>query len=164
MEPRPLQVGDIVQVTVNGQNYIIPIERIDANGIHAQKYTIVPVGNIWQIQNYSVPHSLAFFPGVIPEPQQPIRKVIKEGGGMSSEWFTELEMLGDNKVRILDHYRLYWDNHDNWPGANKQAMKSGFDGNIEEGEGRIAKHYIVRDRNNVRTVYDVVNPKHIFDY
>lgn len=169
MEPRSIQVGDIVQITVNDQNYNIPIDRIDNYGIHAQKYTIIPVGNNWQVQNYNIPHSVSFFPGAIPEQKlsEPIRLVIAEGGGRSSEWFTDLEILSNNKAKILDHYRLFWDEYDTWPESNKEAVKSGLKGRIQEGEGpgRIATHYIVPNSlNGPGTLYEVVNPKHIFSY
>lgn len=68
MEPRTIQVGDIVQVTVQGQSYNFTIDMIDSQGIHASSYLIISQGNTWQVQNYPFPHTIAFFPGVVPTP------------------------------------------------------------------------------------------------
>lgn len=89
--------------------------------------------------------------------------IISEGGGMSSEWFTEVEFM-NNKVKILAHYRLFWDDYDTWPEKNKLVVKSGNKGKIVEGEGRIAVTYKYTDSKNKSTLYEVVNPMHIFSY
>jgi hypothetical protein len=68
MESRTVQIGDIVQITVQGQNYNIPITLIDAQGIHTSDYVIVSHNNTWQVENYPLPHTVAFFPVTIPSP------------------------------------------------------------------------------------------------
>ena len=61
MAQRTIQVGDIAQITVQGQVYNFPITSIDSQGIHAGSYMIVPQGSTWQVQGYTVPHTIAFF-------------------------------------------------------------------------------------------------------
>lgn len=62
MTSRPIQIGDIAQVVIENQSYNIPIDLIDSQGIHASSHTIVPQDNTWQVQDYLLPHSVAFFP------------------------------------------------------------------------------------------------------
>lgn len=165
MEPRSIQVGDIVQVTVQNQNYYIPIDRIDNYGIHAQKYTIIPVGNNWQIQNYNIPHSVSFYPAPEQKPSTPIRHVFAEGGGGRLEFFTELELLSDDKAKILGHYYLFLVDYDKWPEANKEAMKLGAEGQIEKEKGELAVRYRIRNPPaGISSLYEFVNPQHIYDY
>jgi hypothetical protein len=66
---------------------------------------------------------------------------------MSSEWVTE---VGDD--------------YDTWYEQNKLALKSGNKGKIVEGEGRIAIKYKFTDSINKTTLYNVINPQHIFSY
>lgn len=62
MSQRTIQVGDTAQITIQGQSYNSPIASIDSLGIHAGSYIIVPQGTTWQVQGYTVPHTIAFFP------------------------------------------------------------------------------------------------------
>ena len=90
--------------------------------------------------------------------------VIAEGGSMSSEYFTDTELY-DNKVRILAHYRLFWDDYEQWPQSNKNAVKNVIKGKIIEGEGRVAVTYkVTNTTTNKVTLYDIVNPQHLFSY
>ena len=92
-------------------------------------------------------------------------RVIAEGGGMSSEWFTDLIILRNNKVKIVGHYRLFWDNYERWPEDNKKATSSKFHGEtITAGENRIVVSYKIVGPLNRSTIYTVVNPKYIFGY
>lgn len=60
-------MGDIAQVTVQGQAYNFPITRIDSQGIHAGSYLIVPQGISWQVQEYALPHTVSFHPAPTEE-------------------------------------------------------------------------------------------------
>ena len=62
MSTRPIQIGDIVRVIIQGKNYDIPIERIDSEGIHGSSYTFIPQNDVWQVRNYSLPHTVSFHP------------------------------------------------------------------------------------------------------
>jgi serine/threonine protein kinase len=55
-----VQIGDIAQVDILGQNYRFYITDVDSQGIHTGSYLIVPQGDIWQIQGYSLPHDITF--------------------------------------------------------------------------------------------------------
>ena len=91
--------------------------------------------------------------------------VFAEGGGMSSEWFTNLKIINNNKAEILKHYRLFWDDYDQWPEANKGTYKLQTRGKIEENKDRIAIRYKVEDPPiGISHGYEIVNPKHIFSY
>jgi hypothetical protein len=62
MAQRTVQVGDLTQITVEGQAYNFPITSIDSQGIQAGSYLIIPQGTNWQVQGYALPHTVSFLP------------------------------------------------------------------------------------------------------
>lgn len=62
MSQRTVQVGDSVEVIVQGQAYNFTIIKIDSKGIHTGSYLIIPQGTSWQVQNYTLPHTVSFYP------------------------------------------------------------------------------------------------------
>ena len=64
---RPVREGDLVIVNVNNQRYPLVINRISTEGIHAGNYLIVSKWGVWQVSNYTLPHSLSFHFG--PQPK-----------------------------------------------------------------------------------------------
>ena len=76
---RTIQIGDIVQITVNGQNYNTNIDGIDSQGIHSQQYTIIPIENNWQVQNYPVQHTITFLPGTYMTAETPYERPSPKG-------------------------------------------------------------------------------------
>lgn len=89
---------------------------------------------------------------------------VKNSPVCSSDWFTKVNIINNDEVEILKHYRLYGDEYDYWPKENLEAYKSPFKCDLEEAEGRIVTYFsILRSRNFVRK-YKVVNPGHIFSY
>ena len=82
MAQRPVQVGDIVQIRVDGQNYHFPITSVDSQGIHASSYLIIPQNDIWQVQGYPLPHTVSFFPAPIQEEttQPPVYAIYSRTG------------------------------------------------------------------------------------
>jgi hypothetical protein len=79
MDSRSIQIGDIVQITVNEQHYNLTIDGIDSQGIHAQQYTIIPIGNDWQVQNYPIYHTITFLPGIDVTPETPYERPPPKG-------------------------------------------------------------------------------------
>jgi len=57
---RTIEAGDKVVVTVNGQQYDLPITAISREVISAGNYRIIPINGIWRVYGYQVPHSLRF--------------------------------------------------------------------------------------------------------
>lgn len=65
---RPIQAGDIAQITILPQKYDVPITGVDATGIRTASHLIVPQGNTWQIKGYPTPHTVTFLPGPTRQP------------------------------------------------------------------------------------------------
>ena len=100
-------------------------------------------------------------------------RIFKEGG-QSVEWFTELEIIDDSRIKIISHYRLFYNEYENWPNKNKKATSHpkyyGSEIYRESEKGRIATHYNlpsdVKDNNDNRNCewHEIVNPQYIFSY
>jgi hypothetical protein len=95
MSQRTIQPGDYVVVTVDNQQYALAITGVESDNIIAGAYIIRPVSSIWQVHNYSLPHSVTFENGqkyigsvarILPEGQgtdkseQPIHSVYLRDG------------------------------------------------------------------------------------
>jgi hypothetical protein len=80
MAQRTIKVGDIAQITVQGHTYNFPITNIDSRGIHTPSYLIISKGNIWQVSEYTVPHTVTFSSGEPPVyaiyPREGPRKIL----------------------------------------------------------------------------------------
>ena len=58
---RTIQVGDLALISAGDQQFPFPITSIDSSGIHASEYTIIPLDNQWQVQDYPIPHTVIFY-------------------------------------------------------------------------------------------------------
>ena len=90
-------------------------------------------------------------------------KIVNEDG---INWchFTEYELIGDDKIRILHYYRLHKGDYSDWPEKCQQApYHDQFHAmNIWlETKERTVIGYRVPGEKDFR---EVVNPKYIFDY
>lgn len=95
-------------------------------------------------------------------------------GGYSCQWFTELEIVDDSHVKILAHYRLHWDEYNEWPDKNKTAIRHPMNYGCDlykESDSRIATHYNLplRITNDITETSkckwcEIVNPQYIFSY
>jgi hypothetical protein len=77
-------------------------------------------------------------------------------GGRSCEWFTELKIVDGTHVKILSHYRLFWDEYDSWPDKNKKDKNGnlishpGYYGtDIMKKEGEIKYYNLPQGKENV---------------
>lgn len=57
---RPIQIGDIAFIIIDGQEYPLGITDIQSTYIKAGDYILIPVGNHWIVQNYPITHSVRF--------------------------------------------------------------------------------------------------------
>lgn len=60
---RPLQVGDIAQVTLNTRKYNLLVTMVTPTIIHVPPYILIPHGTEWKIGNIVLPHIVTFAAG-----------------------------------------------------------------------------------------------------
>lgn len=100
MAQRTVQVGDIAQITVQGQAYNFPITSIDSQGIHAGSYVIVPQGTSWQVQGYTLPHTVSFL--LSPSVRDKIIPFLEEARKLSGRDITLKE--GPRFISLVDGF------------------------------------------------------------
>lgn len=86
MAQRTVQEGDIAQITVQGQAYNLPVISVSPQVIHAGSYMIVPQGITWQVQGYTIPHTIAFYPA--PSVRDKIVPFLEEARRLSGKEIT----------------------------------------------------------------------------
>jgi serine/threonine protein kinase len=66
MARRTIQIGDLVELRIDQLTKEYPIIGIDNRGIlindGGNSVLVIPIGSVWQIQNFSISHSIRFLP------------------------------------------------------------------------------------------------------
>ena len=88
--------------------------------------------------------------------------------GINWAWFTELNIIDEDRVEIVAHHRLHYNDYDDWLQKYKDAkVHPGYHGTDRmrcSEERRILTHYNLPIDNNKCKWYEVTNPKNVFKY